>query len=290
MILEAKQPFDFKKSLAFAAEFTPAVGDQQIDSSMLRKAFEIDGICVLASMTEDEGNVHLHLYSDTELTFEQRAKAKDRVRFYLSLDDDLSTFYERAKSDRAFEWIIERGHGFHQVKFGTPFESAIWAVLTQRMAVRLARRVKERIVERFGTSIERGGIVYRAFPSPMRLFDVDDAALLACGVQPRRLAYVHAVIEAFAEVDESWLRTAPVEDVELWLRGIDGIGEWSAQLVLLRGLGRMDSFGIAEPMIEAARAVYGSIDKSRYRTLGEHYGDTRGYWSFYLRAVPAISA
>src|SRR5215469_13773957 len=169
MILQAKQPFDFKKSLAFAAEFTPAAGEQKIDSHMLRKAFEIDGVCVLASMHDDDGNVHLHLYADSELTFEQRAKAKDRVAFYLSLDDDLSPFYERARSDRSFAPIIELGHGFHQVKFGTPFESAAWAVLTQRMAVRLARRVKERITERFGTSIERNGITYRAFPSPMRL-------------------------------------------------------------------------------------------------------------------------
>jgi DNA-3-methyladenine glycosylase II len=257
MILQAKQPFDFKKSLAFAAEFAPAAGEQKIDAHILRKAFEIDGACVLASMHDDGGDVHLHLYADTELTFEQRSKAKDRVAFYLSLDDDLTTFYERARSHAPTAAIVEQGHGFHQVKFGTPFESAAWAVLTQRMAVRLARRVKHRITERFGTSIERSGVLYRAFPSPMRLFGVPDQELLDCGLQPRRLPYLRAVIEAFADVDESWLRTAPVEEVNDWLRDINGIGEWSAHLVLVRGLGRMEWSDYAE---------------------------------FYRRAVPAISA
>ena len=257
MILQAKQPFDFKKSLAFAAEFVPAAGEQKIDTHVLRKAFEIDGVCVLASMHDDGGNVHLHLYADAELTFEQRAKAKDRVAFYLSLDDDLTGFYERVRGDRSIAPLVKLGHGFHQVKFGTPFESAVWAVLTQRMAVRLARRVKDRLTERFGTSIERAGTTYRAFPSPMRLFDVEDGDLLACGVQPRRLPYLRAVIEAFSDVDESWLRSAPIADVEAWLRGINGIGEWSAHLVRIRGLGRMEWDDYAE---------------------------------FYRRAVPAISA
>lgn len=290
MILQAKQPFDFKKSLAFAAEFTPALGEQRVDRSVLRKAFEIDGICVLASMHAEESGVHLHLYSDTDLSQAQRAKARDRVAFYLSLDDDLQPFYQSARQDRHFAPLLEQGHGFHQVKFGTPFEAAVWAVLTQRMAVRIARRVKDRIVERFGTSIERGGIVYRAFPSPLRLFDVPDSDLLACGVLARKLPYLRAVIDAFSDVDESWLRTAPLEDVDAWLRGISGIGEWSAQLVLSRGLGRMESLGLAEPLLEAARAVYGHVDKTRMRRLGEQYGDARGYWLFYLKAVPAISA
>ena len=257
MILQAKQPFDFQKSLAFAAEFTPALGEQRVDRSVLRKAFEIDGICVLASMHAEEHGVHLHLYADSHLTATQRASAKDRVAFYLSLDDDLQTFYRSASRDREFAPLLEAGHGFHQVKFGTPFESAVWAILTQRMAVRLARRVKDRIVERFGTSIERGGVTYRAFPSPLRLFGVPDGDLLACGVVARKLPYLRAAIEAFSDVDESWLRTAPLADVEEWLRDISGIGEWSAQLILFRGLGRNES---------------------------------KGYWTFYQRAVPAISA
>jgi DNA-3-methyladenine glycosylase II len=290
MILQAKQPFDFKKSLAFASEFTPAAGEQRVDESVLRKAFEIDGICVLASMQGDGNDVHLHLYADADLTPAQRAKAKDRVAFYLSLDDDLQPFYASAEGDRAFAPLLERGHGFHQVKFGTPFESAMWAVLTQRMAVRLARRVKDRIVERFGTSIERGGTTYRAFPSPLRLFGVGDSDLLSCGVLARKLPYLRAVVEAFCDVDESWLRAAPLEEVEAWLREINGIGEWSAQFILSRGLGRMESLGVAEPLLEAARAVYGRVDKTRMRRLGEQYGDARGYWLFYLKAVPAISA
>jgi DNA-3-methyladenine glycosylase II len=157
------------------------------------------------------------------------------------------------------------------------------------MAIPVARRVKDRIVERFGTSIERHGTIYRAFPSPQRLSRISDDALLDAGVQERRLRYLRSAIEAFTEVDESELRSAPTSEVEAWLRKINGIGEWSSQLILLRGLGRMDVFGTGDPLLAAAQAVYGPVNAQTMQMLASMYGEHAGYWLFYLKAVPALA-
>ena len=169
MFIPAKQPFDFRKSLVFARAFSPAEGEQRIDGDVLHKAFEIDGTCVLASVSAAPDGVYVTLDADVALTEGQQAAMRDRVAFYLSLNDELSVFYERAESDRAFAPLLDRGYGFHQVKFASPFEAACWSILTQRMAMSIARRVKDRLVERFGTSIVRDGVTFRAFPSPSRL-------------------------------------------------------------------------------------------------------------------------
>lgn len=50
----------------------------------------------------------------------------------------------------------------------------------------------------------------------------------------RKSEYLFNVSESFAEVDEDFLRKAPIE-VKNWLLNIKGIGEWSAHLELIRG-------------------------------------------------------
>jgi len=290
MFIPAKQPFDFRKSLVFARAFSPAQGEQRIDGDVLHKAFEIDGACVLVSVSGAPDGVYVTLDADVTLTDEQQIAICDRVAFYLSLNDELQVFYQRAESDRAFAPLLDRGYGFHQVKFASPFEAACWSILTQRMAIPIARRVKDRIVERFGTSIVRDGVSYRAFPSPARLSICSDADLLAAGVQERRLRYLRSAIDAFTEVCESELRSAPLAEVEAWLRKINGIGEWSSQLILLRGLGRMETLGVGDSLLEAARAVYGPVSTATMNTLAELYGEYAGYWLFYLKAVPALTS
>lgn len=290
MFIPATQPFDFRKSLVFARAFSPAQGEQCIDGGVLHKAFEIDDVCVLASVSGAPGGVYVTLDADVTLTDEQEAATRDRVAFYLSLNDELSIFYKRAESDRAFAPLLDLGYGFHQVKFASPFEAACWSILTQRMAMPIARRVKDRLVERFGTSIVRDGVTFRAFPSPARLGRCSDDELLASGVHERRLRYLRSAIDAFTEVQESALRSAPLAEVEAWLRKINGIGEWSSQLVLLRGLGRMETVGVGESLLESARAVYGPVSAATMKTLADLYGDHAGYWLFYLKAVPALTS
>jgi DNA-3-methyladenine glycosylase II len=84
----------------------------------------------------------------------------------------------------------------------------------------------------------------------------------------------------------AFLRSGPVNAVEDWLRGIKGIGPWSARFVLLRALGRTyvhpedDRF-----VIDAASLVYGEgrrLTPLEVGTLADAYGAWKGYWAHYL--------
>ncbi len=81
------------------------------------------------------------------------AAVADRTAFYLSLEDDLRSFYAIAKRDPHFSQIIKRLHGYHQVKFLTPFENACWAILSQHNYRPIARRMKDALVHRYGDSL-----------------------------------------------------------------------------------------------------------------------------------------
>jgi len=154
-------------------------------------------------------------------------------------------------------------------------------------------RAKAELVRRYGTALIVAGATYRAFPSPAELAGATLDELTEAVGNGRKAAYLLGLARAFGEMPEAFLRHGPYEEVAGWLRGLRGIGEWSASFVLIRGLGRMDRGLIDDPqgrftqhMLEAARRVYGAgVTFERLQELAAHYGPWQGYWAHYLRAA-----
>jgi DNA-3-methyladenine glycosylase II len=282
--LAPTQPFSFDLTLAFLASFPPAQGEQTTSAGSLRKAFDVAGEPVLAEVSARGDALACSLAASRPLDARTREQVLDRVRFVLSLDDDLGPFYARAEQDRAFRPIVAARRGLHHPKFASAFEAAVWALLAQRTPIKSARVVKRALVERFGHTIEVGGEAYTAFPSAARLADASPAQIEAIVRHPQKSAAIVAAAAAFAGVDEAWLLRGPFDEVGRWLRAIPRIGPWSAAFVLFRGLGRMEriDLGIVDPIVACARNVYGS--SADLERVAASYGADVGYWAFYLRA------
>ncbi|HVY44594.1 MAG TPA: hypothetical protein VHB21_01895 [Minicystis sp.] len=278
-----RSPFDFAHTLDFVCGFSPMAGEQEVHAARLRKAHEIGGRAVLVDVEPGAaGALRVRLTADGELVASVRAAALDRVRFTLSLDDDLAPFYAIAARDPAFSPIVRAQHGHHHVKFPSPFEITAWAVLTQRSPIRVARRVKQKVIERFGASIEVDGERHAAFPSAERVAALSDAELGAVVKNPIKTSAIRAIARAFLDVDERWLRTAPFDDVRAFLSGLPRIGPWSTAFVLFRGLGRMPRLELTDgPIFDCARHVYGA--RADVLTEAARYGEHVGMWSLYLR-------
>ncbi len=287
-------PFDFARSLNFVGNFTPLQGEQGVLGQTLTRAVRVSGATVALTLrpggTPERPELTCDLHAESALTPDTEQAALDRTRFFLSLDDDLRPFYTLAEGDPPFERVVRKLYGYHQVKFPTPFENACWAVLTQRAPPAAARQLKRRLTETFGGSVQTPRGVLWAFPEPADFGDVGKLGELLGNA--RKGEYLAAVVRAFQEVNEGWLRDAPYDEVKAWLLGIRGVGEWSAAFVLLRGLGRMertfpsDGDGVfARELLRAAEGVYGDISFEELRAVAERYGPWQGYWAHYLRAA-----
>jgi DNA-3-methyladenine glycosylase II len=290
--LTPRPPFDFAKTHSFLRGFSPTAGEQTLTVDAVTKAVTIQGRAVAFELrgegTIEAPRIAYTLYSERLLSQEERAIAEDRIRFFLSLDDDLQPFYALGRADPVFAPVIERFYGLHQPKFLTPFEIACWAVLGQRIPMRIAHRVKLALVERWGTSITLpDGETYRAFPEPAQLAAVAPDDLLAVVRNERKVEYLQAVIQFFSEVDESFLRSGPHDEVVARLCGIRGIGEWSLHFILVRGLGRMERVSAADrELLKAASKLYNQgqpLDAQVMQRLLDYYGPTQGYWAYYTR-------
>lgn len=68
---------------------------------------------------------------------------------------------------------------------------------------------------------------------------------------------------------------------------IRGIGEWSAHLELIRGLGRMEELSEHDQtLFDCFKKFYGpETTEKQFKQIADGYGEFKGYWAYYLRTA-----
>jgi DNA-3-methyladenine glycosylase II len=284
--LYPEDPFDFKQSLNFIDKFFPSSHDYVILENQLKTAVQLKntvGFKIESTGTVEDPVLQYQLFSE-QLDKNTVDKVIDRMTFFLSLDDDLKPFYKLARSDDVFKEILDDLHGLHQVKFLTPFEAVGWAILSQRISMNVSRKMKEKLTAYVGNNIEFEGHTFQAFPSPDQVKNMDLDELISIIKNKRKSEYLLNAAEAFSSVDEKFLRTGPLEDVKNWLMDIKGVGEWSAHLELIRGLGRMEDYTQDRMLRGCFEKHYGSTASNELEEIIKKYKEFPGYWEYYLRS------
>src|SRR5438093_13064728 len=218
--LPPKPTFDFAKSLDFVGAFTPMRDDHKIEEQSLTRAVAVGGQTVGFKIRSTglikNPRLKYTLYSERPLSSGLRDAVIDRIGFFLSLSDDLESFYRIGYGDVDFAPVLQKYYGLHHVKFITPFESATWAVLSQRYPMGAAQKVKQAIMEKFGTSLEIEHQLYRAFPEPPRLASASGDELMPLVRNKRRVEFLMGVAKEYCERGERFIRTSDDYEVELW--------------------------------------------------------------------------
>src|SRR5690606_4577786 len=82
-------------------------------------------------------------------------------------------------------------------------------------------------------------------------------------------------------LDEARLESLPAEEAIAALRTVPGIGPWSATLLLLRGLGRLDVFPPGDVgASRGVRTLFGLPETASVDDVLARFGDRRGYLYF----------
>ncbi|PKV97595.1 DNA-3-methyladenine glycosylase II [Amycolatopsis echigonensis] len=281
-VLPAAQPFDLRTSIRFLRGFGACKGDQVMTDDTLTKAIAIGGQAVVFTVSPCDGGVDYTLSSDRAISPDLRAAVLAKIDGYLSLSDDLAEFYAQAADDHPdYARLVKALWGLHQVRFLTVAEIGVWAILSQRTPKNVSTALKRRITERFGRTIAYDGLRFQAFPELTDLRQLEVADWLAIVKNARKADYLASLVEGLLDIGEDYLATASYGQATKALRGIKGVGEFSAAAILLRGLGRMDHVPLEMPAFADATAkVYGpGYDNQRLRS---RYGDNLGYWAYYL--------
>ncbi len=172
------------------------------------------------------------------------AAARRAVERLLGVGTDLSDFYRRADRDSRLRLLVAPYRGVTPPRFPTLFEALVNAVACQQLSLAVGIQLLNRLAEACGRPFPAVGGTAHAFPRP--------ADVAALGAEPlRRLGFnrakVRALLELAAAVGERRLDAEALESADdgtavSLLTGLRGIGRWSAEYALLRGLGRLHVF------------------------------------------------
>ena len=277
--LPTKAPFSFQQTLAFVRRFPPCQGQYVVTDDSLTAAVTIAGRPT--AFTIRAGSLEVERAVDAPALLA-------RASHLIGARDDLGELYAAAEGDRHFRPLIEQLHGLHHVRFLTLEEVAIYSVMTQRTPIVVAARMKQKLFERIGLPVETHGTTLYALPSIETLAGLDAATFGEAIGHARKGELIAGVIRGVARIGEKFLCEAPYEAAKAELLAIHGIGPFSAAMILLRGLGRMDEVPLAQIFEDEARTLYGAAyDEAAIRT---RYGKQLGYWSFYLKTGVARAA
>jgi AraC family transcriptional regulator of adaptative response / DNA-3-methyladenine glycosylase II len=123
------------------------------------------------------------------------------------------------------------------------FELAVRAVLSQQITVPAAQTIAGRFAATFGDPIETStAALFALFPSPERVASLRPSRIAAAGIVSSR---ANAIVALARRVADGALRLEPGADLESTLdhlRGLPGIGEWTAQYIAMRALSWPDAF------------------------------------------------
>jgi DNA-3-methyladenine glycosylase II len=157
-------------------------------------------------------------------------------------------------------------------------------ILFQQVSLVAASSISRRLILALGRRVETGTTSLYSFPDADRLRLADDGVLRAAGVSANKLATLRRVADALESgaLDEATLEALPSPAAIARLRGIKGIGPWTATLILLRGLGRLDVFPMNDSSVARNLAFVAGATALDIDELLAALGAQRGMLYYYL--------
>jgi DNA-3-methyladenine glycosylase II len=171
-----------------------------------------------------------------------RSALRAEVGCLLGLDADLAGFYAHAAGDRVLAPLTAALCGLRLSITPDPFEMLVGAIAAQQVNLTFAYATRARLVRRFGIPHAVGEVTVYAFPSPAAVAGADVATLRDMQFSTRKAEYLiglaRAVVDGALDLDA--LARASDDEVIDRLTAIRGLGRWTAEWFLARGLGRPD--------------------------------------------------
>jgi DNA-3-methyladenine glycosylase II len=174
----------------------------------------------------------------------ERAAVKSSLERLLGLSIDLTKFYNIAAQHLRLNRLALRFRGMKPPRFDSVFEGAINAMACQQVTLTLGIHLLNRLTIAYGTALGEGDDAVYAFPLPQALAELSPSDLRQFGFSRQKGRAIIELAESVAngKINLDELATLPDDVAVEHLKKIRGVGRWSAEYILLRGLGRTHIF------------------------------------------------
>ncbi len=208
------------------------------------------------------------------------------VRKMLGCNHDLVDFEQSAVDIPWLAPLVGRMHGVKPPRYPTLWEACVNAIVFQQLSLLSATAITRRLIVALGQSVKAEGIpvpLY-VFPAKESFTHANDDLLRKTGLSASKIATLRHVAEALTSggIDTAKLEQCRSEDAAAILRQIKGIGPWTAAVILLRGLGRLDVFPANDTSVASNIALVSGTAPHDSESVLATLGRQRGMLYFYL--------
>ncbi|QXJ28986.1 hypothetical protein J5U23_01855 [Saccharolobus shibatae B12] len=151
------------------------------------------------------------------------------LRRVLGLDVDLTNFYNKILSNQYFSNLARKFIGAKPVVFPTLLETIINAISCQQISLNVCLTLVNKLAEKYGGKVMLDDMQINAFPTIEDLIETKPEDLRKIGYSSRKVEYILNAVNALKNNDS-------FESI----KDLKGLGKWSINYILLRGLGRID--------------------------------------------------
>jgi len=282
-------PYDFDLQWKFYSSSDEPQPEVYKDG-IWRRSFKIGDRLVPVEVTS-VGTVEkprLRVNAFSKLDAKEKRYLSDKIADIFRLRDDLRALYDFMEQDEVLRKIKEKFYGLRPPGIGASiFEGAIRVIIQQQISLQVAYVMTGTLVRRFGEKIEIDGKPYYDFPSPQVLANTDENELRKCKLSRQKARYIRELALKVANgYDLERIGGLDNEEAIEELMKFNGIGRWTAELILITTLGRMDL--CVPDDLGARKAVsyfyFGGKLQSgdMVREFTKRWGEFKGWIIYYL--------
>ena len=169
------------------------------------------------------------------------SEVRNRLTMMLGAWVDLSAFYHMAERSKKLKPLANRFRGLKPPRFPTVFEALVNAIACQQLSLTVGILLLNRLSAACGKTGRSGR---HSFPRPSDLLQMspEDMRGLGFSYSKARALLELARMVASGEIDLEGLSELDDDSVSETLLPLQGVGRWTAEYAMLRGLGRLSIF------------------------------------------------
>ena len=255
-----------------------------------RRAFKIGDrpvpVAVTSTGTVEKPRLRVDAFS--KLNTKEKRDLSNKITSIFRLKDDLKALYDFMEQDKVLRRVKNELYGLRPPGIGASvFEGAVRIIIQQQISLQVAYVMTGALVKRFGERVEIDGELYYDFPSPQALANADENELRKCGLSRQKSRYIKEfALKVVNGYDLEKIGEMNNEEAIEELMKFRGIGRWTAELILITTLGRMDL--CVPDDLGARKAVShfyfdGKLQSGDVvRKFTERWGEFRGWVIYYL--------
>lgn len=147
------------------------------------------------------------------------------------------------------------------------------SIMSQQLSTKVAQTIRKRYLDLFGGQ----------YPTPQQILATPTEVLRGIGLSNAKVAYVQNVARFAIDegLDLACLENLDDEAVVAYLTRIKGVGRWTAEMLLMFGLGREDVFAIDDLGIQNAMIHVYKLNRDDKQVFREKMLRIAAKWSPY---------